>query len=183
MLFIKAYNSYNELQEVLKNFKGNFDELKTHLKSYYWETDFFDFNFQCLCGTIYRTDDNGYSLCNNAEVYQQDGMIYGTFTFKEIEKRAKLEQELIDSGIYDFMVINDKPCLFTNLRVNENELPTHLYVYNIRGDFSTIEKNVLVDHKGTIISNFKIKLNKDKNSYCDIHDYTFVDFDEYMENV
>jgi hypothetical protein len=56
-------------------------------------------------------------------------------------------------------------------------------VYNIRGDFSTIEKNVLVDHKGTIISNFKIKLNKDKNSYCDIHDYTFVDFDEYMENV
>lgn len=44
---------------------------------------------------------------------------------------------------------------FTNIRIDRNTIPEGMYAYDLRegdnGEFCTIEKNVMVNHGGTII--------------------------------
>ena len=59
---------------------------------------------------------------------------------------------------FDLIEVLDKTVLFTNLRIDRNTVPDGLYCYDLRhGDSDdsepcSIEKNVLVNHMGTIIS-------------------------------
>ena len=61
----------------------------------------------------------------------------------------------------------DKPVLFTQSRINNNDLPKGIYKYELRHDdecqgiIVEISTSVLVNYWGTIISNKPIPLDKD----------------------
>ncbi|MDL2232336.1 hypothetical protein LJC63_01980 [Ruminococcaceae bacterium OttesenSCG-928-L11] len=59
-------------------------------------------------------------------------------------------------GLYDPVTLFGKPALFTNLRVDRDMIPEILYAYDIRhgdnGIAVTVEKHVLVNHMGTVIT-------------------------------
>lgn len=86
-----------------------------------------------------------------------------------------------DNNIYkeefDLMEINEVEVLFTPLRICKENIPSHLYVYEIRAtddgtnDFATIERNVKVNHTGTIISKIPLMNNED---FVEIEDFGFM---------
>lgn len=79
---------------------------------------------------------------------------------------------------FDLMELNGVEVVFTPLRLKRDFIPNHLFVYDIRSsddgatDFATIEKKVLVNHTGTIISKTPLMCGED---FVEIEDYNFLD--------
>lgn len=76
----------------------------------------------------------------------------------------------------DIVILNDKPYMFTNMRVDRESVPKGYFVYDVResdggaGDFCTAEDHVLVNHWGTIIGKNKLPMETvlgRKVYYCD----------------
>ena len=65
---------------------------------------------------------------------------------------------------YELVDLFDKPALFTNARITDEDIPTGMYCYHLRhGDdeyFSTIEKRVTVNHSGSVITKEPIDLGE-----------------------
>ena len=65
---------------------------------------------------------------------------------------------------YELVEIEDLPALFTNERITDADIPKGMYCYHIRhddnGNFCAIEKNVSVNHAGSIITKEPIDLGK-----------------------
>ncbi len=65
---------------------------------------------------------------------------------------------------YELVEIEDLPALFTNERITDADIPKGMYCYNLRhddnGNFCAIEKNVTVNHAGSIITKEPIELGK-----------------------
>lgn len=63
---------------------------------------------------------------------------------------------------YELVEINDQPALFTNERITDADIPKGMYCYHLRHDdnvnFCAIEKNVTVNHAGSIITKEPIEL-------------------------
>lgn len=86
-------------------------------------------------------------------------------------------QELYDEQ-FDIMLINDVEVLFTPQRIKREIIPTGLYAYDIResdtgDDFVTIERRVIVNHAGTILS--KIEFDMGTTGTVKINEYGFED--------
>ena len=65
---------------------------------------------------------------------------------------------------YELVEIEDLPALFTNERITDADIPKGMYCYNLRhddnGNFCAIEKNVTVNHAGSIITKEPIELGE-----------------------
>lgn len=79
--------------------------------------------------------------------------------------------------VFDLMEINDVEVLFIPYRINRKLVPSHLFVFYIRSnddntnDFCTIEKYVIVNNTGTIISKQNLIHTQD---FAEITDYNFI---------
>lgn len=65
---------------------------------------------------------------------------------------------------FEKIEIDDTEALFTNRRVSESEIPNGLFRYDLResdetGRFCAIEKNVAVNHGGSVITKAPILSN------------------------
>lgn len=65
---------------------------------------------------------------------------------------------------FEKIEIDDTEALFTNRRVSESEIPNGLFRYDLResdetGRFRAIEKNVAVNHGGSVITKAPILSN------------------------
>ena len=72
--------------------------------------------------------------------------------------------------------------LFTNLRVDDCDVPEGMHKSDIRWDdtitdFATIEEHVVVNHAGTFITSKPIDFND--NASIEIKEYSFIDEDDY----
>lgn len=77
---------------------------------------------------------------------------------------------------FETIEINGLQALFTNSRIDRNSLPERIYAYDIRhsddGDeFATIQKKVIVNHAGTIITKEEIPMTC--GDYTPVEDYNF----------
>lgn len=77
---------------------------------------------------------------------------------------------------FETIEINSIQALFTNGHIDRNSLPQGIYAYDIRhsddGDeFETIQKKVIVNHAGTIITREEIPMTC--GDYAPIEDYNF----------
>ena len=66
---------------------------------------------------------------------------------------------------FDLIEVFDKKALFTNARINKDELPDGVYKYDLRDGepfFSSIEKQVIVDHAGTVLTREPIDLGENE---------------------
>lgn len=65
---------------------------------------------------------------------------------------------------YELIEIEDLPALFTNERITDADIPKGMYCYHLRhddtGNFCAIEKNVTVNHAGSIITKEPIELGE-----------------------
>ncbi|WP_024861310.1 LPD28 domain-containing protein [Ruminococcus flavefaciens] len=65
---------------------------------------------------------------------------------------------------YERVEIEDLPALFTNERITDADIPKGMYCYHLRhddnGNFCAIEKNVTVNHAGSIITKEPIELGE-----------------------
>ena len=65
---------------------------------------------------------------------------------------------------YELVEIENLPALFTNERITDADIPKGMYCYNLRhddnGNFCAIEKNVTVNHAGSIITKEPIELGE-----------------------
>jgi len=65
---------------------------------------------------------------------------------------------------YELIDLFNKPALFTNARITDEDIPKGMYCYHLRhGDdeyFSTIEKRVTVNHSGSVITKEPIDLGE-----------------------
>ena len=72
--------------------------------------------------------------------------------------------------------INGVEALFTNGRIDREQLPEGYHAYDIRngddGEPETIEPNVTVNHYGTILTREKIGMTK--NDYTPIYNINFL---------
>ena len=68
---------------------------------------------------------------------------------------------------YELIALFGKPALFSNTRLREQDIPSELYLYHIRGrdddfgQFATIEPKVGVNHAGSVITDEPIDFGED----------------------
>lgn len=79
--------------------------------------------------------------------------------------------------IFEKIEINEQQVLFSNSRIDRNSLPRGVFAYDIRSsddgeEFATIEKQVKVNHTGTIITKEEIPMTR--GDYTPIEDYNFI---------
>ncbi len=70
-----------------------------------------------------------------------------------------------ENEIYELVSICEKPALFSNERLNLNDIPDGLYLYHLRFDddntrFASLEKNVAVNHAGSIVTSEPLDLGE-----------------------
>lgn len=92
---------------------------------------------------------------------------------------------------YSTLEINGIHTLFTSLRIERESLPKGVFAYDIResddgNHFSTIEKQVCVNHAGTILTFQEIPIPKE--GYANIEDYCFgpdeeLSFNEFKKEI
>lgn len=77
--------------------------------------------------------------------------------------------------MYELMEIEGHICLFTDNRIDKTSIPDGLFYYDVRhddgGDMCTIEKNVVVNYYGGLIS--KTELLPDGAEYINIEDIEY----------
>ncbi len=70
---------------------------------------------------------------------------------------------------FDLIELFDKPALFSNFRIDRSTVPDGWYCYDIRGSEDdpgrpwTLERKVVVNHAGTILSPEEIPFSEGKN--------------------
>lgn len=72
----------------------------------------------------------------------------------------------IDNDAYELVAVCDQPALFTNARLNLDDIPKGLFLYHLRsGDngeqFCTLEKSVGVNHGGSIVTSEPLDLGEE----------------------
>ena len=86
---------------------------------------------------------------------------YNCPLYKNVSKYPK--HPCLDDS-FDLIEVFDKKALFTNERINKDELPEGVYKYDLRDGepfFASIEKQVIVDHAGTVLTREPIDLGED----------------------
>jgi hypothetical protein len=88
-------------------------------------------------------------------------------------------------------IVVGQPAMFIPIRIDRNTVPEGYYAYDIRhcdetGDPATIEKRVVANYFGTIITPHEIKLPNDDYLSIDFDDFIYVESDihfmtEFME--
>lgn len=71
IIYEKAEKDYSNLCSVVKDFKGNLEELYSYLGGHNLEEDLFDVNFGCICATIVQKD-NKLKILPNIEVWDDE---------------------------------------------------------------------------------------------------------------
>ena len=70
----------------------------------------------------------------------------------------------VESEEYQAIELFDKPALFANERLTEQDIPAGLYCYHLRhgddGEFVSLEPKVVVNHGGTVITKELIDLGE-----------------------
>lgn len=95
----------------------------------------------------------------------ENGVKIDDATPEEICKAVNSENINIElDNDYELIELFDKPALFTNARITDADVPKGMYCYHLRhGDeeyFSTIEKRVVVNHSGSVITKEPIDLGE-----------------------
>ena len=71
----------------------------------------------------------------------------------------------------DVVSVQNKPYLFSNLRVERNSIPEGFYAYDVRddcdGEFWEIQKYVMVNHWGVIVGLEPITLDERGQYWCE----------------
>jgi hypothetical protein len=109
------------------------------------------------------------------------------------------KNELTQIGFPDAMaetfteaIVRGEPSIFTPVRINRETVPEGYFVYDLRhndedwGEVATIEKNVLVNHYGTVITPFEIKLPPEGYLIMEQGDFVLIDggfnrMEQFME--
>lgn len=77
-----------DLIKLINKFKGSFFELADELGGYNLDNTLFDFNFGCLCGSIYcynKDMDTPYWLGNTFDIYDRNGhILHQKYTIDQI---------------------------------------------------------------------------------------------------
>ena len=80
----------------------------------------------------------------------------------------------------------DRKALFSDTRLKKNEIPEGLYRYELRdrgdGEFCTVEKEVVVNHAGTLL--MKEPLDLGESGYIELDEETglnFLGYDQTMQ--
>lgn len=67
-----AIKDYNELKQIVSDFKGTFDELFDELKGHNKDDYWFDVNFKSITASVYRDDVGNFNLGDYFDVWQAD---------------------------------------------------------------------------------------------------------------
>lgn len=73
--FMKDYFSLKLLLREWGSYKVAKEKLETHNNM----SEQCDFNFGCLCGTLFRVNKNGVDLSHHFEYYDEHNVFYGTY--------------------------------------------------------------------------------------------------------
>ena len=91
-------------------------------------------------------------------------MQYGLIGEKLGHSFSKIIHESLADDEYELVEIADQTALFTNKRITDADIPKGMYCYHLRsgdnGDFCAIEKSVLVNHAGSIITKEPVALGE-----------------------
>lgn len=79
MIYEKAEKDYFNLCSIVKDFKGNLEELYSYLGGHNFDKDLFDVNFGCICATI--TEENKlFKVSNAIEIWDdQTGTLVSSY--------------------------------------------------------------------------------------------------------
>ena len=84
----------------------------------------------------------------------------------------------IENDDFELTAVCGKPALFSNEKLTESDIPKGLFVYHLRGDdngnFCAIEKNVSVNHSGSIVTSEPLEL--DENGVITLDDNHSINF-------
>jgi len=85
---------------------------------------------------------------------------------------------------YDVITIFNKPVLFTNERLEVDEVPDGMFRYDMRhdegGDFCEIGKRIGINHAGTVLAMEEIKITQEnRGKICTIESGLKVEYDDY----
>ena len=77
---IRFMGAYARLWDVLESARKSY-ELATILLDCVMnkQDDIFDFNFECLCGTITRVGEDSFELCEELDYYDEHNNLLGTY--------------------------------------------------------------------------------------------------------
>ena len=67
-----AIKDYNELKQIVSDFKGTFDELFDELKGHNKDDYWFDVNFKSITASVYRDDVGNFNLGDYFDVWKND---------------------------------------------------------------------------------------------------------------
>ena len=99
---------------------------------------------------------------------------------------SRRKQENIRDEKMQAVEFMDRKALFSDTRLKKNEIPEGLYRYELRdrgdGEFCTVEKEVVVNHAGTLL--MKEPLDLGENGYIELDNETglnFLGYDQTMK--
>lgn len=84
---------YNELKEIVDNYKGTFDELFDELKGHNKDNDLFDVNFKSITASVYRDDVGNLKLGEHFDIYSltQANPFYEHISVNELKIRFDID--------------------------------------------------------------------------------------------
>lgn len=84
---------YNELKEIVDNYKGTFDELFDELKGHNKDNDLFDVNFKSITASVYRDDVGNLKLGESFDIYSltQVNPFYEHISVNELKKQFNID--------------------------------------------------------------------------------------------
>lgn len=84
---------YNELKNIVDNYKGTFDELFDELKGHNKDNDLFDVNFKSITASVYRDDVGNLKLGEYFDIYSltQANPFYEHISVNELKKQFNID--------------------------------------------------------------------------------------------
>lgn len=84
---------YNELKDIVDNYKGTFDELFDDLKGHNKDYDLFDVNFKSITASVYRDDVGNFKLGECFEIYllSKACPLYEHISVRELKKHFNID--------------------------------------------------------------------------------------------
>lgn len=88
-----SINDYNELKEVVDNYKGTFDELFDKLNGHNKDYNSFDVNYKCITASVYRDDVGNIKLGEYFDVYllTKANPFYEHISVEQLKKHFNLD--------------------------------------------------------------------------------------------
>lgn len=88
-----AIKAYNELKNIVDNYKGTFDELFDELKGHNKDYDLFDVNFKTITASVYRDDAGNLKLGECFDVYllTQANPFYEHISINELKRQFNID--------------------------------------------------------------------------------------------